>query len=213
MRRLWDSSWESPLWNLSNNFAKNDHTVFGQGADRSEVQNEMGGRLSKRRLDFPMALQHDTPLSPSECGGPIIDLTGKIVGINIARSGRVDSLALPVSTVLSVIESLKSGELSPAVVFKPEIEKIQARLLEINTEMEHLPQRKTELSDMLSRDTARLEELKRVMEDVQARLKELEEQHAQTAGQLNAATAGASKLQKEKERLESDLQKLISGTN
>ncbi len=187
------------------------NSVFG--GDRSEAQNEMGGRLSSRRLDFPMALQHDTPLSPNECGGPIIDLTGKIVGVNIARSGRVDSLALPVSTVLSVIEALKSGELRPSVVFKTEIEKIQSRLAEIDSEMERLPQRKTELTDMLSRDTEKLAELKKVMEDVQTRLKELEEQQAQTSEQLSTANVGASKLQKEKERLESDLQKLTSGTN
>lgn len=190
-----------------------DQSVFGMGADRSDVQNEMGGRLSKRRLDFPMALQHDTPLSPSECGGPIVDLTGKIIGVNIARAGRVDTLALPVSTILSVIEPLKSGALAPEIVFKSDIERIKTRLSEIDVEMKQLPTHQEELNDNVTRDSARLEELKKVMDDVQARLKILEEQHAKSSGELKAASASASKLQKEKERLESDLQKFISGTN
>lgn len=190
-----------------------DHKDFDSSFDRGDVQNEMGGRLSKRRLDFPMAIQHDTPLSPSECGGPIIDLTGQVVGVNIARSGRVDSLALPAATVLSVIEALKSGQLAPAVVHKSEIEKVQGRLSAITSEMEQLPRNKIALSDQVNRDAARLEELRRVLNDVQARLTELEAQHAQTTGQLKVANSGNSKLQKEKERLEAQLQSLISGTN
>ncbi len=190
-----------------------DRKDFGSSDERGDVQNEMGGRLSKRRLDFPMAIQHDTPLSPNECGGPIIDLTGKVVGINIARSGRVDSLALPAATVLAVLESLKSGQLSPTVIHKSEIEKIQTRLSAITTEMEQLPKHKVELSDQVNRDSARLEELRRVMDDVQARLTELETQHAQSESQLKAANSGNSRLQKEKERLEAQLQALISGTN
>jgi serine protease Do len=190
-----------------------DFSVFERDADRSQIQNEMGGRLSRRRLDFPMALQHDTTLSPNECGGPIVDLSGKIVGVNIARAGRVDSLALPAATVLSVIESLKSGELRPDLVFKTEIAKIETRLQEIVDEMKSLPQRKTELTEKLSSDDAQLEELKLMAADVQARLKALEEQRNETAKQWNSVSSDESKLQKEKERLESDLQKFSTGTN
>jgi serine protease Do len=190
-----------------------DYSVFGRNADRSEIQNEMGGRLSKRRLDFPMALQHDTPLSPSECGGPLIDLTGKIVGVNIARAGRVDSLALPTATVLSVIEALKSGDLRPAMVFKSEIERIQARLTEIGAEMQGLPQRQSELSEQLGRDDEKLEELKKMAEDIQTRLQELEEQRGKTAKLWDATKSDEERLQKEKERLEHDLERYTTGTN
>jgi hypothetical protein len=173
----------------------------------------MGGRLSKRRLDFPMALQHDTPLSPNECGGPIIDLTGDIVGINIARSGRVDSLALPTSTVLSVMQMLRSGELAPLVIHKTEIERIQARLAEINGELENLPEKQSALNDSLSQDNARAEELRGVANDLQARIDKLNETKSKIESELKEANANASQLQKEKERLESDLQKLTTGTN
>lgn len=190
-----------------------DSSVLSLGPDRSEIQNEMGGRLSRRRLDFPLAIQHDTPLTPSECGGPLIDLSGHVVGVNIARAGRVDSLALPTATVRSAIDSLKSGTLAPSVVHKSEIEKIQARLAQIATDLNQVPQHTDELKSQLEVDNARLEELRTVFEDMQTRLADLERQHAQTAAELKAAEANKSKLQKEKERLEAQLQKLISGTN
>ena len=53
---------------------------------RDQFQNTMGGPLSERRAGFPAALQHDTVLQPNQCGGPVVDLDGKTVGINIARA-------------------------------------------------------------------------------------------------------------------------------
>ena len=73
---------------------------------RAEFQNGLGGTLSKRRAGFPLALQHDTVLSPSQCGGPIVDLDGKVVGLNIARAGRVESYALPASVASAAVEKL-----------------------------------------------------------------------------------------------------------
>ena len=83
------------------------------GIDRAEFQNHLGGELSERRAGFPTALQHDTVLKPSQCGGPIVDLSGKVVGINIARAGRVESFALPASLIKSVLPDLMSGKLNP----------------------------------------------------------------------------------------------------
>ena len=62
---------------------------------RSEFQNNLGGRLSVRRFGFPIALQHDTVLRPTDCGGPVVDLDGRVVGFNIARAGRTESYAIP----------------------------------------------------------------------------------------------------------------------
>jgi len=69
----------------------------------------LGGRLSQRRAGFPVALQHDTVLQPNQCGGPLVDLDGKTVGINIARANRVASYALPASAVKPLVDQLKSG--------------------------------------------------------------------------------------------------------
>jgi serine protease Do len=73
---------------------------------RRDFQNRLGGDLSERRTGFPQAIQHDTVLRPRECGGPLVDLDGQVVGINIARAERVASYAIPTPIVLDVIEEL-----------------------------------------------------------------------------------------------------------
>ncbi|MEX0716212.1 MAG: PDZ domain-containing protein [Planctomycetaceae bacterium] len=78
--------------------------------ERGSLQNRMGGDLSTRRYGFPVALQHDTYLKPSECGGPVVDLAGRVVGINIARAGRTESFAIPTSEILPLIEEFKAGK-------------------------------------------------------------------------------------------------------
>jgi serine protease Do len=80
--------------------------------DRSEFQNSLGGKLSVRRFGFPLAFQHDTPLRPSDCGGPVVDIDGRVVGFNIARSGRTESYALPVSEVQQVANKLIAANLT-----------------------------------------------------------------------------------------------------
>jgi serine protease Do len=73
---------------------------------RNDFQNSLGGKLSVRRFGFPVAFQHDTVLRPSDCGGPVVDIEGRVVGFNIARAGRTESYALPVSAVQKVIDKL-----------------------------------------------------------------------------------------------------------
>jgi serine protease Do len=79
-------------------------------------QDTMGTTLSKRRGEFPVILQHDTGLRPEDCGGPLVDLDGKTVGINISRSGRPETFAIPSEEVQAILEDLKSGKLPAPVV-------------------------------------------------------------------------------------------------
>ncbi|MBT8036508.1 MAG: PDZ domain-containing protein [Verrucomicrobiae bacterium] len=51
--------------------------------------------LSKRRDGFPRVLHHDTPLTKSSVGGPLLTLDGICVGMNIARASRVATFAIP----------------------------------------------------------------------------------------------------------------------
>jgi len=81
---------------------------------RAYYQNNLGGELSERRFGFPSALQHDTVLEADDCGGPVVDLEGRVVGFNIARSGRTESYALPAEAVESRLLALMSGRLAPA---------------------------------------------------------------------------------------------------
>lgn len=84
--------------------------------NRGEVQNHMGGELSERRTGFPTILQHDSVLRPRDCGGPVVDLDGKAIGINIARAGRTESYAVPSEVIRPLLKDLKSGKLAPRPV-------------------------------------------------------------------------------------------------
>lgn len=80
---------------------------------RAERMNRMGSSLSERRRGFELVLQHDAEIRPEHCGGPLVNLKGEVVGINIARAGRISSYALPSSLVMQKMAMLKSGKLAP----------------------------------------------------------------------------------------------------
>lgn len=86
---------------------------FGDFLSRVAEQNQMGGALSNRRADFPAVIQHDMVLSPGECGGPVVDLSGKVVGLNIARAGRTESFLIPASEITPLIDDLIAGKFPP----------------------------------------------------------------------------------------------------
>ena len=113
--------------------------------NRGNIQNRMGGRLSGRRRDFESVLQHDSILSPDECGGVIVDLDGRAVGLNIARAGRVESYALPVSVIKPLLPKLIAGEFAPALV----------RLEDVKRNLDVMTQNEENLLDRL-RELARL---------------------------------------------------------
>jgi serine protease Do len=89
-------------------------TLEGPGplGNRGDIQNAMGGDLSGRRTGFPSVLQTDMVIEPKNCGGPIVDLDGKVLGISIARAGRVETWILPSETIRPLLADLKSGKLN-----------------------------------------------------------------------------------------------------
>lgn len=66
-----------------------------------------GGPFSERRWGFGSVLPHDLAIAPRDCGGPLVDIDGKVVGINIARALRVASYALPAQVVQETAEKLR----------------------------------------------------------------------------------------------------------
>lgn len=68
-----------------------------------------GGPFSERRWGFPSVLPHDIAIRPNDCGGPLVDSDGKVVGINIARALRVSTFALTAETVQRVVRELMSA--------------------------------------------------------------------------------------------------------
>jgi serine protease Do len=87
-------------------------------SSRGDFQNSLGSELSSRRTGFPTILQHDSVLKPSDCGGPLVDLDGRVIGINIARAGRTESYAIPTEVVLPLLTDLRSGKLAPPASVK-----------------------------------------------------------------------------------------------
>lgn len=88
-------------------------------ASRGDLQNSMGSELSGRRTGFPRVIQHDTVVAPKDCGGPLVDLNGKVVGLNIARAGRVETWALVDEDIEPVFKDLKAGKYPPPKSEKP----------------------------------------------------------------------------------------------
>lgn len=86
---------------------------FGDFLSRIAQQNRLGGKLSSRASGFPAAIQHDSVLKPEECGGPVVNLDGQVIGLNIARSGRTESLMIPASIIQEVLQEQQAGKLPP----------------------------------------------------------------------------------------------------
>lgn len=80
------------------------------GRARSRFQNSMGKRLSTRANGFPAVFSHDTVLNADQCGGPVVRLDGKAIGINIAVPGRIETYALPADVIQSVLPDLIAGK-------------------------------------------------------------------------------------------------------
>jgi serine protease Do len=88
-------------------------TLGKRPAGRSDFQNNMGSELSDRRGGFSHILQHDTVLRARDCGGPLVDLDGKVIGVNIARAGRTETYAIPSEIIRPLLPELMSGKLAP----------------------------------------------------------------------------------------------------
>jgi serine protease Do len=62
------------------------------------------GGVSLRTDGYAAVLQHDLPLKPRDMGSPLVDLTGRCIGLNISRVDRVSTFALPVDSFWPVVQ-------------------------------------------------------------------------------------------------------------
>ena len=79
-----------------------------RGSDSQPRPNRLDGQVSQRAEGFEVAIEHDTVLAPWLCGGPLVNLDGKAIGLNIARASRVTTYALPARLAKRTLENLKS---------------------------------------------------------------------------------------------------------
>jgi serine protease Do len=76
-----------------------------ENSDRRTRQ--MSGAVSQRAEGFDQVIEHDTVLTPWLCGGPLMNLDGKAIGMNIARASRVSTFALPAELTKRILENLR----------------------------------------------------------------------------------------------------------
>ncbi|MDF1810698.1 MAG: trypsin-like peptidase domain-containing protein [Verrucomicrobiales bacterium] len=67
--------------------------------DPNGRMNRMGTNVNKLSSGFPRITQTDLPILPQHCGGPVVDLDGNVIGINIARAGRIKSYMIPADEI------------------------------------------------------------------------------------------------------------------
>jgi serine protease Do len=85
-------------------------------ADRSDRMNRMGTLVSERAEGFELAIQHDSSIKAWQCGGPLLNLKGKAIGLNIARPGRVATYALPADLVKQSIRKMQAQNGKPTKI-------------------------------------------------------------------------------------------------
>ena len=62
---------------------------------------------------LPILLEGERACPPEDCGGPLVDLDGKVIGLNIARVSRVASYAIPADRVKPVVADMLAGKYPP----------------------------------------------------------------------------------------------------
>ena len=112
--------------------------------DRANAMDLLGGATSKHRTGYPQVWQHDIGLAPFRMGGPVVNLEGRILGINIARSGRVKTYAIPSSLVLEWLGDSPKATAEPKVQgleqLLRELEEAERALNKANKALETLPE-------------------------------------------------------------------------
>lgn len=63
-----------------------------------------GGPFSDRRSGFPVVIPHDSVIKPQQCGGPLLNSDGEVIGLNIARAIRVATYAVPIQEVKRFVD-------------------------------------------------------------------------------------------------------------
>ena len=186
--------------------------------ERGNRQNRLGSTLSKRRDDFPLALQHDSTLNANQCGGPVVNLDGQVIGINIARDGRVSSLTLPNEIVIPIVNRLKSGKYMPNVVNKIEIKQLEEMLAKLTDDLGDLPDEKNQMALKQSAGNAvekelamQVEEAEERLEKLKKRLKEQKESNQQLGTALDDLEDKQRRIEMRREPLQRDLKRLKTG--
>lgn len=118
----------------------------------------VGIPISKKKTGFPRVLQHDLFIYPHQCGGPLVDLNGQFVGINIARYDRVTSYAIPADEFPTLLDRDDDGHVRFAralETIESDLSAAQAAVTKSMRELEENMQRHKELLEEVKRAQGR----------------------------------------------------------
>jgi len=74
---------------------------------QQQTRNDMmSGDFSSHRSGFPKVIQHDILANSDTMGGPVLNLDGRVIGMNIARANRAETFAIPVEELKVMAEKM-----------------------------------------------------------------------------------------------------------
>ncbi len=85
-----------------------DHETKSPENVSGTIQRYLPGEEVVLQIQRDGVIQHDTVISPRDCGGPVVATDGKVAGINIARASRVASFAIPAAEIQRLLPRLMS---------------------------------------------------------------------------------------------------------
>ena len=85
--------------------------ILGKRPNSATDRNDKwgGGPFSERRYGFPKVIPHDSAIKPEQCGGPLVNSDGQVIGLNISRAVRVATYAVPINEVMKFVERNKTS--------------------------------------------------------------------------------------------------------
>ena len=85
-------------------------TLGKRPAQRSRhIADDLIGGKSVRRDGFSRVVSHDANLRPEQCGGPVFDIDGNFLGVNISRFSRTRSYIIPRTLIKEFIDQNASS--------------------------------------------------------------------------------------------------------
>jgi serine protease Do len=180
-------------------------TLAKRPANRADFQNRLGSELSERRTGFPIILQHDSVLRARDCGGPLVDLEGRVIGINVSRAGRTESYAIPAEAVRPLLADLKAGKHPPpAELVEPTAEQklnqAKTAVQKAEADKAAFDRKLTETQAALKKAEADQPEIEKRLAELKAALQKLEAEKAGIDKKLADAQDALRKLEAESKK-------------
>lgn len=122
---------------------------------------QMGSTLSRNASGYPKALQTDLALQAEDVGGPVINVEGAVIGMNIARAERVSTFMIPGDVLNSLLADVKNGRFTlarDANTLRAEMQKHEAAVKAAQEALKAAEAKRQELQKALEQLESRKQE-------------------------------------------------------